>query len=122
MVRKRTGHRRLFLVLMFCSVFLIRIAQASLDGDVFVAFVLKAPIKFSTKDITDLDATGSAIGLVGNMVGILVLKKLLKVRDTTVVVLASSRGCSYGLRNGSSVAVPIDGSWCSGGLAYTYNL
>ncbi len=89
LVRKRAGHRRLVLVLMFCSVFLTVIGNMGMQGDISFAFMLKAPIKFSTADITNYQATGAAMGLVGSIIGVVVLKRHLKFRDTTICVLAA---------------------------------
>lgn len=94
--RPRIGHRRCYIYLLSLVFFLYLTAEVGLlHGPIISLFVFHRPLFWSPSDLGYWKGTQYTIMLMGNLFGSWVLKKYLKFRDTTVMLICLTSAISH---------------------------
>ncbi|KHJ46475.1 transporter, major facilitator family protein [Trichuris suis] len=86
--KPRPDHNRLFIWICFCVYFLHVVVDMGLQHSVFSLFLMRRPLNWTAENISLHRGAGAFINTAGSMIGVLMLKKLFKFKDTSLVLTA----------------------------------
>ncbi|KAL1235686.1 putative peptidoglycan muropeptide transporter SLC46 [Trichinella pseudospiralis] len=86
--KPRAGHKRMYVWIASLVYFLQVIVDMGLQQSVLSLYLLRRPFNWSPEEISVFRGISAAINAFGSVVGIVVLKKLLKCEDVTILIIA----------------------------------
>ncbi|KRY39854.1 putative proton-coupled folate transporter [Trichinella spiralis] len=86
--KPRPGHRRMYVWIASLVYFLQVIVDMGLQQSVLSLYLLRRPFSWTPEEISVFRGISAAINAFGSVVGIVVLKKLLKCGDVTILIIA----------------------------------
>ncbi|CDW52494.1 MFS 1 domain containing protein [Trichuris trichiura] len=86
--KPRPDHNRLFIWICFSVYFLHVVVDMGLQHSVFNLFLMRRPLSWTAENISLYRGAAAFINTAGSFIGVLILKKLFKFRDTALVLTA----------------------------------
>lgn len=89
----RSGKHRTFLILTVVILFLHMMADTGVKGNIMGQYVMKSPFNWNGgSKLGYWRAANSILSFFGNITGIIIFKKLLKFKDTTIMLISIISG------------------------------
>lgn len=85
--KKRTGKRRAYIVMVSIIFFLHIFAEMGLRGNVTSLYVFRRPLAWSGPTLGYWKTVHNTVLFFGNVIGALLFKKILKLKETTILVI-----------------------------------
>lgn len=96
LTRIRSGHRRGYIYLMTLVYLLFFISELGLlHGPVLSLYVFRRPFEWKPSDLAFFKGTQAVLVMVGHMFGSLFMKKFLKFKETTVMLICLVSGFAH---------------------------
>lgn len=87
-LKRRSNQRQVFLLVITGVMFVKMCVDTGLVNTIMGQYVFKKPFQWTGSELGYWKAVDGACGFVGNMVGIVLFKKVFKFRETTIMLIA----------------------------------